>query len=102
VKIRNKYCLLSELAQVQIDKLVGLVPCADYFDFRKSEVLIGFSPNGNAGTWSRGLTDEIITYKEMLSLLGEKEEEVLFINKCFTDAVYADNIDFNEKLKEST
>jgi hypothetical protein len=75
MNIKNKYCLLSELAQVQIDKLVGLVPCADYFDFSKSEVLIGFSPNGNAGTWRRGLTDEIITYKEMLSLLGAKEEE---------------------------
>jgi hypothetical protein len=33
---------------------------------------------------------------------GPSEEEVLFINKCFTDAVYADNINFNEKLKEST
>jgi hypothetical protein len=77
MSIKNKYCLLSELNQDQIDKLVGLVPCADYFNFNKSEVLIGFSPNGNAGTWGRGLTDEIITYKEMLSLLGAKEEELV-------------------------
>jgi hypothetical protein len=77
MNIKNKYCLLSELNQDQIDKLVGLVPCADYFDFNKREALIGFSPNGNAGTWRRGLTDEIITYKEMLSLLGAEEEEQL-------------------------
>jgi hypothetical protein len=77
MNITNKYCLLSDLNQDQIDKLVGLVPCADYFNFNKSEVLIGFSPNGNAGTWRRGLTDEIITYKEMLSLLGAKEEELV-------------------------
>jgi hypothetical protein len=77
MNIKNKYCLLGELTQTQIDKLVGLVPCADYFDFNKSEVLIGFSPNGNAGTWRRGLTDEIITYKEMLSLLGVEEEELV-------------------------
>jgi hypothetical protein len=77
MNIKNKYCLLSELTQTQIDKLVGLAPYADYFDFNKSEVLIGFSPHGNAGTWRRGLTDEIITYKEMLSLLGAEEEEKL-------------------------
>lgn len=77
MSIKNKYCLLSELNQDQIDKLVGLVPCADYFDFSKREALIGFSPNGNAGTWRRGVTDEIITYKEMLSLLGVEEEELV-------------------------
>jgi hypothetical protein len=77
MNIKNKYCLLSELTQTQIDKLVGLAPYADYFNFNKSEVLIGFSHNGNAGTWRRGLTDEIITYKEMLSLLGAEEEEQL-------------------------
>jgi hypothetical protein len=77
MSIKNKYCLLSELNQDQIDKLVGLVPCADYFDFNKREALIGFSPNGKAGTWRRGVTDEIITYKEMLSLLVAEEEEEL-------------------------
>jgi hypothetical protein len=77
MNIKNKYCLLSELTQTQIDKLVGLIPDRGYFDFQVREDSIGFSPNGNAGTWVLSVIYEIITYKEMLSLLGAKEEEKL-------------------------
>jgi hypothetical protein len=76
MNITNKYCLLSELTQVQIDKLVELMPDMGYFDFDSSDNYIGFSRNGNAGTWQGGRNDEV-TYKEMLSLLGAKEEEKL-------------------------
>ena len=78
MNIKNKYCLLSSLNQDQIDKLVELMPDDNYFDFSPSEVFIGFSRSGNAGTWShaRG-SNEIITYKDMLSLLGAKEEQLV-------------------------
>jgi hypothetical protein len=75
MNIKNKYCLLSELTQAQIDKLVELMPMG-YFDFQEEEDYIGFSHDGNAGTWQGGGNDEV-TYKEMLSLLGAKEEEQL-------------------------
>ena len=77
MNIKNKYCLLSSLNQDQIDKLVELMPDDNYFDFHPSEVLIGFSRSGNAGTWRGCGGDEIITYKDMLSLLGAKEEQLV-------------------------
>jgi hypothetical protein len=73
MNIKNKYCLLSELTQDQLDTLLGLLPETGYFDFQDGESLIGFSPNGNAGTWDMNVVYEIITYKEMLSLLGEEQ-----------------------------
>jgi hypothetical protein len=73
MNIKNKYCLLSELTQTQIDKLVELMPDKySYFDFRRDEELIGLY-EGEGGTWPHHTDDEIITYKEMLSLLGEEQ-----------------------------
>ena len=73
MNIKNKYCLLSELTQTQIDKLVRLMPDKDsYFDFLINEELIGLY-EGEGGTWPHHTGDEIITYKEMLSLLGEEQ-----------------------------
>ena len=77
MNIKNKYCLLSSLNQDQIDKLVELMPDDNYFDFSPSEVFIGFSRSGNAGTWRGCGGDEIITYKDILSLLGAKEEQLV-------------------------
>jgi hypothetical protein len=77
MNIRNKYCRLSELTQFQIDKLRSLMTDTEYFDFGEEESLIGFSPRGNAGTWLMNVNYKTITYKEMLSLLGAKEEEKL-------------------------
>jgi hypothetical protein len=77
MNIRNKYCRLSELTQTQIDKLVELMPDTGYFDFQVREDSIGFSPNGNAGTWMLSVTYETITYKEMLSLLGGGEDKLV-------------------------
>jgi hypothetical protein len=76
MNIKDKYCLLSELTQAQIGKLRELMPDTLHFDFNKFELLIGFYGE-DAGTWNYDLADEIITYKEMLSLLGAKEEEKL-------------------------
>jgi hypothetical protein len=80
MNIKNKYCLLSELTQTQIDKLVELMPTNLFFQFYKHEKLIGFY-EGNAGTWGFSKRDEIIPYKEMLSLLGEEEELVPHVHQ---------------------
>jgi hypothetical protein len=77
MNIKNKYCLLSELNQDQIDKLVDFMPNNAYFDFQPYEFYIGFNEDGESGTWVEGMKDEAITYKEMLSLLGAKEEELV-------------------------
>jgi hypothetical protein len=78
MNITNKYCLLSELTQTQIDKLVELMPVSSYFHFYRGETVIGFAEQGTAGTWYGCKNPTvIITYKEMLSLLGAKEEEKL-------------------------
>ena len=76
MNIKNTLCLLSELNEDQIDKLMKLMPDSDLFDFNLTEPLIGFSRRGTAGTWTNDKST-IITYKEMLSLLGEEEEEGL-------------------------
>jgi hypothetical protein len=77
MNIKNKYCLLSSLNQDQIDKLMELMPEHDYyFDFNRGETRIGFDENGVSGTWDEP-NAATITYKEMLSLLGAKEEEQL-------------------------
>jgi hypothetical protein len=78
MNITNKYCLLSELTQVQIDKLVELMPVSSYFHFFRGETVIGFAEQGTAGTWYGCKNPTVlITYKEMLSLLGAKEEELV-------------------------
>jgi hypothetical protein len=76
MNIKNKYCLLSELTQAQIDKLMVLMPDTPFFDFNNFELLIGFYGE-DAGTWNYDIADEIITYKEMLSLLGAEEDELV-------------------------
>jgi hypothetical protein len=77
VKIRDKYCRLSELDQDQINKLRGLMPSSKWFNFYTGEALIGFDEDHDAGTWVNKKGRIPITYKEMLSLLGEKEEQKL-------------------------
>ena len=80
MNITNKYCLLSGLSQTQIDKLKELMPYTKYFDFLPPENLIGFDLEGDAGTWSLNSSARergTIPYKEMLFLLGVKEEEEL-------------------------
>jgi hypothetical protein len=77
MSIKNKYCLLSDLTQEQIDKLVDFMPNNAYFDFQPYEFYIGFNEDGESGTWVDAMKDEAITYKEMLSLLGEEEEQLV-------------------------
>jgi hypothetical protein len=77
MNIKNKYCRLSELTQFQIDELRMLMPSSSFFDFDPDEKHIGFSPNGNSGTWVMRGSTTVMTYAEMLSLLGGKGEDKL-------------------------
>ena len=79
MNIRNKYCLLSELTQAQVDKLKGLMPDTMFFDSHSHEGLIGFDYDGDAGTWSVDniRAKLIVSYGEMLSLLGVEKKEKL-------------------------
>ena len=75
MNITNKYCLLSELTQAEIDKLVESMPNSPFFDLDSTDNIIGFRCDGIAGTFTRESSDVLITYKEMLVLLGANEEE---------------------------
>jgi hypothetical protein len=78
MNISNKYCKLSLLSKEEVDELVALMPKGDYFDFRKCERFIGFSSTGLSGTWGDELIPRpVISYKEMLSLLGAEEKDKL-------------------------
>ena len=79
MNIRNKYCLLSELTQAQVDKLKGLMPDTMFFDSHPHKGLIGFDYDGYAGTWSvcNIRAKVIVSYGEMLSLLGVEKKEKL-------------------------
>ena len=74
--IKNTFCELKGLTSSQVGHLQMLMPDTDYFDFFSNEILIGFESEGGAGTWeidtirARG----IVSYKDMLSLLGVEEE----------------------------
>jgi hypothetical protein len=77
MNIKNKYCLLSSLTTEQIKSLTELMPASEWFYFEDTEAYIGFSNMGNSGTWKVFPPVETLTYREMLSLLGAKEEELV-------------------------
>jgi hypothetical protein len=77
MNIKNKYCLLSSLTTEQIKSLTELMPASEWFYFEDTEAYIGFSNMGNSGTWKLFPPVETITYKEMLSLLGAEEEQLV-------------------------
>jgi hypothetical protein len=67
--ITNTMCRLSDLTQEQIDSLVIAMPTTPYFNFADSEVLIGFH-DSDVGTWRSEHVMKIVTYTEMMQLLG--------------------------------
>ena len=78
--IKNTFCELKDLNKKQIRMLVLLMPDTKYFDFLSHEGLIGFQVEGDAGTWTLNSSDGvqgIVSYKDMLSLLGGEEEDFL-------------------------
>jgi hypothetical protein len=68
--IKNTMCRISDLTQEQIDSLRETMPMG-YFDFYRSENGIGVSPKGNWGTWDMLDNPTIVTYTEMMQLLGK-------------------------------
>jgi hypothetical protein len=82
MNISNKYCKLSLLSDHEVAKLVQLMPEGDFFDFGKYESYIGFSQGGLAGTWGGELLPRpVISYKEMLSLLGFDDKLVPHVHQ---------------------
>jgi hypothetical protein len=63
-------CRLADLTQEQIDSLVIAMPTTPYFNFADSEVLIGFH-DSDVGTWRSEHGMKIVTYTEMMQLLGK-------------------------------
>jgi len=105
MKIKNTFCALKDLNEKQIKMLVLLMPDTKYFDFHSHESLIGFESDGTAGTWELHpvLAKGIVSYKDMLSLLGGEGEDFLkgvISGVKFTDHNNPDNsfeYNFEEK-----
>jgi hypothetical protein len=75
MNIKNTMCRLSELTSEQIDILRNAMPKGQY-DFFTTENVIGATSTGKWGTWDvRGLKRNIITYTEMMKLLGKTMRE---------------------------
>ena len=72
-KFTNQCCGLKDLRHRQVSNLVGLMPKSTFFNFSTDEKLIGFFC-GDAGTWLFEESMKIISYSEMLALLGADEE----------------------------
>jgi hypothetical protein len=68
--IRNTMCRLRDLTQEQIDNLLYIKPLGQ-FDFRHKEPYIGVTEAGNWGTWAGVHNPTIVTYTEMMQLLGK-------------------------------
>jgi hypothetical protein len=71
MNIKNTMCRLSELSQWEIDSLVDNMPNGEYFDFYIGELFIGFDFDGDAGTCVNIDKGVVVTYKEMMQLLGK-------------------------------
>jgi FtsZ-binding cell division protein ZapB len=71
MNITNTMCRLSELSQWEIDSLVDNMPISDYFNFYSEELFIGFWSDGRVGTWPADAAQKIVTYTEMMQLLGK-------------------------------
>jgi hypothetical protein len=71
MNITNTMCRLSELTERQKQSLVYAMPESDYFDFSINEPFIGFNENKNSGTFLQEANPKIVTYTEMMQLLGK-------------------------------
>ena len=74
MNIRSTKCRLNQLSKKQIDSLIEAMPKDGLFDFGQGEGLIGFSSLGRSGTWVGNSGDSLISYTEMMQLLGKTME----------------------------
>jgi hypothetical protein len=75
MNIKNTMCRLSDLTKEQIDRLVEALPDSGYFDFGVHEHFIGFNIPGSSGTFTKVSSLKIISYTEMMQLLGKTMKE---------------------------
>jgi hypothetical protein len=69
--IKNTMCRLADLTQEQIDSLVDNMPIDNLTSFNKAEKFIGFNTNSYWGTFCGGFLPKIVTYTEMMNLIGK-------------------------------
>jgi hypothetical protein len=122
MNITNTMCRLRDLTQEQIDSLVDNMPIDNLTSFNKAEKFIGFNTNSYWGTFCGGFLPTIVTYTEMMQLLGKTMEFTksdliklaqtetvivkyrdksyrVFINKVFNGAGWALLDEFSDDLK---
>jgi hypothetical protein len=95
MNIKNTMCRLSNLTQEQIDNLVYAMPESDYFDFSINEPFIGFNANKNSGTFLQEANPKIVTYTEMMQLLGKTME---FTKSDLKTGMFVKNRNGNYKI----
>ena len=75
MNITNKYCLIIELTTEQLNNLIDLMPTSDLLDCFSTDTVIGFRCDGRAGTFGYDSGDTLISYTEMMQLLGKTMKE---------------------------
>jgi hypothetical protein len=75
MNIKNTMCRLSDLTKEQIDRIVEALPDSGYFDFGVHEHFIGFNIAGSSGTFTKVSSLKIISYTEMMQLIGKTMKE---------------------------
>jgi hypothetical protein len=77
---------MRDLTQKQIDDLVDAMPKSRFFNFWEEECLIGF--HGDiAGTWTFEENFKIVTYKEIMKLLGKEMKMKEFTKEDLKDGM---------------
>jgi hypothetical protein len=71
MNITNTMCRLSDLSQWEIDSLRDAMPKTHHFTRRKSCSKLGFTWESKAGFWNGDDYTQIVTYAEMMQLLGK-------------------------------
>ncbi|MFT6988173.1 MAG: hypothetical protein ACJASL_000133 [Paraglaciecola sp.] len=74
MNITNTMCRLSDLTQEQINSLRDAMPKTCHFTRRKSCSKLGFTWESRAGFWNGDDYTQIVTYTEMMQLLGKTME----------------------------
>jgi hypothetical protein len=75
MNITNTMCRISDLTPVQKHNLIAAIPKSKFFDWGSQEGLIGFDTDGDSGTWVGRNNTKIVTYTEMMQLLGKTMKE---------------------------
>ena len=72
-RFNNEACLIANLSERQLDKLIKILPNSRFFWSKSFNKVIGFS-KGRSGFWSTN-NKELITFNQMIKLIGDCENE---------------------------